>query len=322
MKALIIGAGIGGLCTAIALQKIGVEVAIYEQATEPYATGAGLTLWANAIHALKTMGADDALDSASIGGMSSIYRWDGQPLSQMESSEFERRYGVASAAVNRVDFAHALRALVGENVQYGKRFRCYINHGDSIEAIFEDDTQATADLLIGADGIGSGVRQQMRPTSQPIYRGYPAWRGIVKYDHAHVQGKWGETWGRGARFGIVPQSRGRVYWFATQNRPANTPPEHHKTTLETIFGAWHHPIPDLIRATPDDAILYHDIADIAPLSHWVDGRAVLLGDAAHAMTPNMGQGACQAIEDAMILAQALKQHPTLADALDAYQAKR
>jgi len=132
----------------------------------------------------------------------------------------------------------------------------------------------------------------MHPQSQPVYRGYPAWRGIPPFTHAH--GIWGESWGRGTRFGIVPLSDERIYWFATANRPANTPPEDHHNALYELFGDWHTPIPALIYATPDSALLYNDIEDFEPLSTWIDGRVVLPGDAAHSMTPNMGQGACQA----------------------------
>lgn len=189
-----------------------------------------------------------------------------------------------------------------------------------IRAIFDDGSSASGAVLVGADGIGSVVRQQMHPGSLPVYRGYPAWRAVLPFDHS--ANKWGETWGKGARFGTVPLSQGRVYWFATANRPANTPPGDHRAELKRLFGQWHEPIPQLIAATPDEAMLYNDISDIEPLNSWVDGRAVLLGDAAHAMTPNMGQGACQAIEDALALADALQSQSSLAGALSAYENRR
>ena len=206
------------------------------------------------------------------------------------------------------------------SINYSKFLVRYSHHDDSIRAHFADGMQVTGDLLIGCDGIYSTVRRQMHPTVQPVYRGYPAWRAIVNFDHENVS--WGETWGRGARFGIVPLSDNRIYWFATANRPAQTPPSNHRTELKSLFADWHYPIPQLIAATADDALLYNDIADLDPLPTWIDGRAVLLGDAAHAMTPNMGQGACQAVEDAAALTVALSTYRSLDDALQAYEDRR
>ncbi|MBZ0275061.1 MAG: FAD-dependent monooxygenase, partial [Anaerolineae bacterium] len=191
-----------------------------------------------------------------------------------------------------------------------------------VTAVFEDGSSASGDLLIGADGIHSRVRAQMQPQSRPVYCGYAAWRGILSFPHEQVGAMWGESWGRGLRFGVIPLSRGRVYWFATMNRPASTPPDDHKILLKALFRGWHPPIPELIEATPDEHLLYNDIADLEPLSSWSDNRVTLLGDAAHAMSPNMGQGACQAIEDAVTLAQMMQQQSKVTDAIQAYQADR
>lgn len=322
MKAIIVGAGVGGLCAAMALQQIGVETEIYEQAPEPRAAGAGLSLWPNAIHALRQIQLGGALDDIAVDIAGNIRRWDGVVLSAMDPQMVRARYGTSSVAVHRVDLMNALLDHVGDVARYGRRLARYEQDGTKIQVIFEDGTTATGDLLIGADGIHSQVRRQMQPTSHPVYRGYPGWRGVVNFPHVQVGDIWGESWGNGARFGLVPLSQERIYWFATVNHPAGQPPDDHHFTLRQLFGGWHRPIPDVITATPAAAILYNDLHDLEPLSTWVDGRAVLLGDAAHAMTPNMGQGACQAIEDALVLAKAIQGQPDLAQALDVYQQQR
>lgn len=321
-RAIIIGAGIGGLCTAIALQRMGVSVEIYEQAPQARAAGAGLTLWPNAMRAMRDLGVASRLDDHLIEVSGAIRRWDGVTLSQTDYAQIKDRYDAPTIAIHRVDLMHALLDALNTPVIFGKRLTRYEQDATHITAIFDDDTRAEADLLVGADGIHSVVRSQMLPRSKPRYSGYPAWRAVVNFDHARVDGMWGETWGRGARFGLVPISQGRVYWFATANRAANTPPADHRATLQALFGNWHSPIPDLIAATSDDELLYNDIMEIDPLSTWRDGRAVLLGDAAHAMTPNMGQGACQAIEDAAALARAMQTQADLPAALAAYESQR
>lgn len=322
MKAIIIGGGIGGLCSAIALQQAGINVAVYEQADSPRAAGAGLTLWPNAVRALRRLDATDAIATQHAQLRGGIHRRDGLTLAVLDRARLAQRYGAPTVAVHRADFMQALTARAGPVVHYGTRLLRYEQDESGITALFADGSTASADLLVGADGIHSTVREQLQPASRPIYRGYPAWRGVVAFDHARFGVLWGESWGRGARFGSVPLSDERVYWFATVNRPANLPPANHKTFLHSVFGAWHQPIGDLIAATPPEAILYNDIADLEPLPSWIDGRAVLLGDAAHAMTPNMGQGACQAIEDAVVLAQALRDRQPLATALADYQERR
>lgn len=323
MQAIVIGAGIGGLSTAIALQNIGIKTTVYERAAAPRAAGAGLIVWRNGLAALQQIGAEAVLSVGLEADAAALHRWEGTRLSDMGTpqllQQFERPL---SLALHRVDLMHALLDLAGPMVRYGAAFSGYEQTADAVTAHFSDGSRARADLLIGADGIHSQVRQQMHPTTVPIYRGYAAWRAVVAFDHAQVGDYWGETWGRGARFGIVPLTEGRVYWFASANRPANSVPDHHPALLQQLYGDWHQPIPALLNATPNEALLYNDIADFDPPPTWVEGRVVLLGDAAHAMTPNMGQGACQALLDAAALQTALRPNQLLATALAAYQAER
>jgi 2-polyprenyl-6-methoxyphenol hydroxylase-like FAD-dependent oxidoreductase len=164
----------------------------------------------------------------------------------------------------------------------------------------------TANLVVAADGLHSAVRTMLFPDHPgPAYAGYIAWRGIVPAERAAALGQQSvtETWGRGRRFGIVPLADGRMYWFATASSPAGAHTDDELADLETRYRDWHRPIPELLAATPPDAVLRHDIYYLRqPLPSYVTGRVALLGDAAHAITPDLGQGACLALEDAATLA--------------------
>jgi 2-polyprenyl-6-methoxyphenol hydroxylase-like FAD-dependent oxidoreductase len=157
-----------------------------------------------------------------------------------------------------------------------------------------------------------------------VYAGYTAWRGVIPFDHERIGPHWGETLGRGLRFGLAPLSEGRIYWFAVQNLPANTriSLEQQHAHLLNLFGTWYDPIPDVIRCTSPEAILQNDISDIPLLNEWARGRAALLGDSAHAMTPNLGQGGCQAIEDAVVLGKCLQTASSIEAGLKTYETQR
>jgi 2-polyprenyl-6-methoxyphenol hydroxylase-like FAD-dependent oxidoreductase len=141
---------------------------------------------------------------------------------------------------------------------------------------------------------------------EPLYAGYTCWRGVTAEGGPPVE-ETSETWGPGRRFGLVPIDRGRIYWFATLNAPAGgrDEPGKARARLEALFAGWHPPVAEILAATPEEAILRNDILHRLPAPRWIEGHVALLGDAAHPMTPNLGQGACQAIEDAVILADCL-----------------
>ncbi len=326
MKAIIIGAGIGGVSTAIALRNAGVDVVIYEQASVLREVGAGLSLWPNATKAISKLGLASALQNISQqqadGG---IHDWRGRVISLTSTDFLEREFGAPIIIAHRAN----LLTLLSESAHdipthLGMRLKHYAQDAGSVTATFENGESVTADLLIGADGIKSAVRSQMFPTSTPRYSGYTAWRAVVSFDYPPDASYWGESWGQGARFGLAPLSEGRVYWFAVLNAPENAPEpaEGHKAHLLKHFAGWHHPIAGLLTATDESVILHNNIYDIQPLTNWVDGRVALLGDSAHAMTPNLGQGACQALEDAVALGSALQSTTGITAALAQYQSKR
>ena len=181
------------------------------------------------------------------------------------------------------------------------------------------------DAVIGADGIRSRVRQGLFGTSDPIYRGYAVWRGVARYDGGAIgPGTNSETWGAGKRFGILDIGQDKFTWYATLNVPS----DHHDATggrkreIQQAFAGWHDPIANLIEATVDDEILKNGAYDNAPLRRWGNGLVTLLGDAAHPCTPNLGQGGCMALEDALVLAKCVGKGICLETALRRYESVR
>lgn len=321
MQITIIGGGIGGLTTALALRRRGHDVNVYERAPELREAGAGITLWPNAMRQLFDLGIGDAIAARGLRlGAAAIRSADGRILSATDAGALERHFGAPTIALHRADLLAALiYALPHELIHLGKACSGVVAANDHAEVEFADGSRVQSELVIGADGIHSAVRRHLFPSIQPRYSGYTGWRGVTH----HATTAAGETWGRGARFGIVPIGAGRVYWFATLNAPQGqlrTPEENRALLLDT-FGEWHAPIRELITITPVNAILQNDIIDIAPFSTWNRGRVVLLGDAAHPTTPNLGQGACMAIESAAVLAEELDRHDVDA-AIAAYVHRR
>ena len=317
MNVIIVGAGIGGLTTAIALQKANINVSVYERSPEIKGVGAGLSLWANALHIYDALGLGDSLrghGKANLDG--GIRDWRGSKLVGSNSAQVDYEIEV----IHRAELQDLLLNAYTGDLHLGYSAVRYENQADGVRVYFADGTHADADLLIASDGIHSPIRQQMHPNTPPKYAGYTAWRGVVPFPHAQVGAMWGESWGHGQRFGITPLRDERVYWFATGNEPAGQTytSDENKAILLERFADWHAPIKHLLEATDANDILHNDIYHIDPLPFWVDGRAVLLGDSAHAMTPNMGQGACQAIEDAYALPYYLQTRPDIRTALQSY----
>lgn len=326
-QALIVGGGIGGLVTAIALQRAGIAVSVFERADELAEVGAGLTLWANAITSLRRVGCDDVIEAVGKPvKRSRILTWRGATLTEMPIEALARRFGQPMIAVHRADLQAALLAKLGPGVvRTGATCTSFHQDNAQVWAHLASGEEVAGDLLVGADGLRSTVRAQLFGAAPPRYAGYTTWRGVVKAALPKVDAATAaESWGAGRRFGVIPLSNGRVYWFATLNAPegARDKPGGKKQELLGLFAKWHFPIPALIEATDEAAILRNDIYDRPPLPTWSRGRVTLLGDAAHPTTPNMGQGACQAIEDAVALAAHLVEAKTVAAALQAYEAQR
>jgi 2-polyprenyl-6-methoxyphenol hydroxylase-like FAD-dependent oxidoreductase len=319
MEAIIVGAGIGGLTAAASMEQRGIRYRVFEQSTELREVGAGLTLWPNACRVLRQLGLlDHVVDQGALLERAEIRREDGKILVANRPTDGA---DAPMVAIHRAALhAALLGALPEDAIQLGCRLVRYEEAGDGVVAHFRDETVARGDVLVGADGLRSVVRALIHGEHPPNYAGYVAWRGVAGLRPPHA-GLAVETWGRGARFGMVPISNNSVYWYATANEPEGSTDEAGERVRQLMrrFGHWHRPIREVIEATPEDRILRNEIADRDPVPSWGLGPATLLGDAAHPMTPNLGQGACTAIEDAFVLARCLSRTDSAVGALRRYE---
>lgn len=320
MRIIIIGGGIGGLTTAIALTKVGVDVQIYERAPTLREVGAGIALASNAIRALGILGLVNDLQSSSVGGLEGAIR---DPKGNILTPIPAKQLG-SVAIMHRAELLSLLaRQINPARIHLGRTFVRVDQDAEGIKACFDTGETVKGDGLIGADGLRSAVRAQLFQRNIIRYAGYTGWRAVVNY-HEHPNLPPSETWGRGRRFGIVPMGGGRVYWFATKNasQGGRDPVGQVKESLVQLFRGWHQPVETLIETTQEDSILRNDVYDLPPLPHFVQGRVALLGDAAHATTPNLGQGACQAIEDSVVIAACLKTAAQVEPGLQEYERRR
>jgi 2-polyprenyl-6-methoxyphenol hydroxylase-like FAD-dependent oxidoreductase len=304
MKIAVIGAGIGGLSAAVGLQRAGAKVTVFERAPEVRAEGSGLSIFANGLAALETLGLREAFETVtdpSVEGFAAGQRLaDGRWIAQVPNDAVG-----ALRIVDRVDLHRILLdALAPDTVRTGSE--AAVTGTDGTMTLEAGSTGSAGserfDLIIGADGLHSGTRTVVAgETVAPRYSGYSAWRGITTVP-VDLSGEAGESVGHGRRFGIAPLADGRVYWFAVANMSQNAVFADEKATVEQMFTGWHSPIADLIAATPAEEVRRTAISDLSRrLARFYRGRVVLIGDAAHAMTPNLGQGGGQALEDAATL---------------------
>ncbi|MGB3682733.1 MAG: FAD-dependent monooxygenase [Rubrobacteraceae bacterium] len=326
MKAIIIGGGIGGLATAGALRRAGLEVEVFERAARIEAAGAGVSLWGNAMKALRKLGLYETVRSlgAEIGG--EARSWRGDKLFSLSAEDLRQRFGEANLALHRADLQNALSsALPAETLRLGAEFVSLTHEDSGVTARFADGQTARGDFLVGADGLHSVVRRHLIGSGPPRYAGLTAWRGIADGADGLVREGLGlNLWGRGSEFGLVKVGGDRAYWYATANAPESSPasPAGHKEDVLEHLRGWYEPARRAVEATRETKILRTDIYDRKPVKLWGAGRATLLGDAAHPMTPHMGQGACQAIEDAVALADALRDPRPVPEALRDYERRR
>lgn len=326
MRVLVVGAGMGGLTAAIALRRAGFEVEVFEQAPVIREVGAGLTIQCNAVRALGELGLAEGL--AGIGArvtLTELRDWRGRTLVASPFGPIEEEMKAPAYGVHRGDLQrYLLDAFGSEGVHPASRCTGFATREGGVELLIEGGRRVPGDAIVGADGIRSRIRAQLLGDEPPRYSGYTCWRGVTAEQDIVPEGLVFETWGPGARFGGVGLSGRRFYWFA----PVNAPPEGRdepgkvKSALLERYGSWASPTPRLIEATAEASIFRNDIIDRPPTDTWGEGPVSLLGDAAHPMTPNLGQGACQAIEDAVILGHCMKGATDLALGLRRYEDAR
>jgi 2-polyprenyl-6-methoxyphenol hydroxylase-like FAD-dependent oxidoreductase len=306
------------------VQRAGWEVEVCERAPELGEVGAGLSLWRNALAALDRIGLLESLRALGVEGQTGAFRTpSGETLLAMKAGPSNTASGGLILLLHRAELLDVLHRAAGPDVvRLGATCIGLDQDAAAVTARFEDGRESRGDLLVGADGLRSVVRSALFGPVPPRYGGYTAWRAVTRFDHSRLTP--GETWGKGRRFGQWGMTEGRVYWYATESvrEGQGDPPEGRKQGLLKLFRGWHEPVEDLVEATDESAILRNDVYDRPALHHWSVGRATLLGDAAHPMTPDMGQGACQAIEDAVVLADCLSRGSEVPEALRAYETRR
>ncbi|GAA2705036.1 FAD-dependent monooxygenase [Actinoplanes palleronii] len=298
-QAVVIGAGVGGLAAGVALQRRGWDVTVLERAAALEEVGAGLAVAPNALRTLDTFGLGDRLRELSgLEGAAGIRRPDGGWISRSDGDRATARFGDPIIAVHRATLVEVLASgLAPGTLRLG---RPVTEVDPSSGTVVTAAGPLTADLVVAADGINSSVRMSLFPAHPgPVHTGVTSWRFVVPHPGGTVTP--GETWGGGKVFGVVVLGDGRVYCYATAPAPAGGRAADEQAELSRLFGAWHEPIRSLIAAAT--SVTRTDVRCLdQPLPSFHRGRVALLGDAAHAMTPNLGQGACQAIEDAAVLA--------------------
>ena len=318
----IIGGGIGGVAAAVALHRAGISATVYERASELREVGAGMMLWPNATRVLKELGVLERVVTSSGPNQHFLVRArTGSILMDIGLGHFD----VPALCTRRSDLLEALlSALPARCVRLGYAFESLDRQKSSVEVHFAGQASVEHDFVIGADGIRSRVRSQILGVHEPIYRGYTVWRGLASLPGAVPSGSNSETWGRGKRFGILGTGGDRFTWYATANTDSGhaDSSEGRRYDLLRMFAGWHKPVESLIAATEESSILKHGAYDLAPLKRWGEGRVMLLGDAAHPCTPNLGLGGCMALEDALVLAKSFCSETTPELALRRYESLR
>lgn len=317
----IIGAGIGGLTIALTLKQKGLNVHIFESSAEIKPVGAGIIIANNAMQVFKKLGIQDKIENAG-NKISYMKITDAQlnNISVVDLTEYERKYGVHNIAIHRGEMQKILANEVGyDNINLSKRLS-KIEKADLFKLTFEDKSTIKCKLVIGADGLKSVVRNQLFEKSTLRNAKQICWRGICEIElpekyHTELN----EAWGKGKRFGFVKISDRKVYWYALTNSKNVIADE---VNLTKIFNEFHHDILKIISATSKEQIIVSDIIDLKPINKWQNENVCLIGDAAHATTPNLGQGACQAIEDAYVLGKLLDNGIAIENTFKEYESLR
>lgn len=317
----IIGAGIGGVAAGVALRQAGFKVKVFEKAGQLRESGAGMSLWPNGTGVLQQLGLLPAVASRGQSGTHFLVRSkSGDVLMEIRTAEAE----TPTVCVPR---AHLLRvladALPPESLALEHELAEMNFDGEKVDLRFTNGQRLLCDGVVGADGIHSRMRGRLTRPGKPMYRGYAIFRGMAEVPDNFLVGHNSESWGEGSRFGVLAIGDHKVCWYATVNSALpSDPAEWPKEKLQQMFCRWHSPIPELIAATEPSAIMMNAACDRQPARSWSKGPATLLGDASHALTPNLGQGACMAMEDALVLANCLSRRQNVVAGFRLYETTR
>lgn len=329
---VVVGGNIGGLAVAIALRRAGVPAVVLERRrAHPHALG-GLHIWTNGARALRRLGVADQLRAGgSPVELIEFITSTNRTLFSAPVGKLARRHGDGALFAARVDVTAALLSVaLPETVRFGSKYVGFEEDDEGVTVRLADGRSIRGSILIGADGIRSTVRAAVAPGVAARHLGYQDWGAVVQVPASLVpRGTFRVVYGRGARLGVADLGHGRVYWAASLKRPAGV--DHDRPTLSEVagvFAGWPSPAPAVIAATDPAKFTGADIREVPTLPRWSAGRVVLLGDAAHAMSPNAGRGASEALEDAFVLAEEiaavsdLGRRSDVIGALERYEARR
>ncbi|MEU9605827.1 FAD-dependent monooxygenase [Streptomyces sp. NPDC048057] len=325
-RAVVIGSGIGGLTAAVALHQSGWHVTVLERAPSLDPVGAGIGLAANAQRALDVIGVGDDIRRLSTWqGTGGLRTPSGRWLNRLDSAAVARRFGGPMVPLHRSTLIDRIASRLPTTALHTNRPARVSDPGapgGRPAVVTTDDGELTADLVVAADGIHSAVRGVLFPDHPgPRYTGFTTWRIIVPGPEPVIQPH--ETWGAGQIWGSQPLKDGRVYAYGAATAPEGERLKDERAELLRRFGDWHDPVPALIAAATPDGVLRHDVHHlIDPLPAFHRGRTALVGDAAHAMAPSLGQGGNQAVEDGVVLAHHCAPGADVGAALAAYSAER
>lgn len=333
MKVIVVGAGVGGTSAGIALQRLGHEVVIYDQMRENRPVGAALSLWPNGVKVLNWLGLGDEV--AALGGdMADMVYLDGhtgETMCDFSLAPVTAQTGQKPYPVARADLQALLMERFGlDGIHLGKRLTDVSDDGTTVTATFADGTTDTADMLIGADGARSIVRDYVQPDGAPPiereYSGYTNLNGLVPVSETIGRATaWTTYVAEGKRAAVMPIAGDRFYFWFDIPQPSGLPYERGDLTpLLEAFGDWAPGVQELVSAIdPATSLNRVEIWDITPFDTWTKGRVAILGDAAHNTAPDIGQGACSALEDAFALGIAFATNTLdVADTLRRYAAMR
>lgn len=315
---VIAGAGIAGLALAAGLQRTetATPYLLLEERAELGSSGGAITLWPNAIAALDEIGVGDDVRGAGYAlGAGTISTSRGRVLRSLDLEQSAAALGGPLVAVRRGDLIDILHAQIKPgSVRLGTAVRGYGHAQDGVQ-VRTDDDPVEASALVGADGYRSATARVLHPGLPERYAGYPAWRGIADVGGFEPV----QLWGARREFGVVPLGAGASYWYATVHEPAGGTAHDEVAHLRTAFSGWPDPVHQVLDATDPSAVTRNDVMDRALPRRWADGEVVVIGDAAHAMRPHLGQGGCQALVDAAVLARLLRHAESPAAAFTAFE---
>jgi len=326
-RVIVIGGGIGGLATAVAFGRKDWDVSVHEAAPELHPIGKGIWVPINAMQVLGRLGLAERVSDTGWPLQSVELRTtSGTLLSIMELNELRAKYGYTIVSIRRAELVEILsNALQPGILRLGSQFTHLTQESTRVRVHFKDGSEETADLLVGADGIDSRVREQLFPQVTLRYCGQTCFRGISEICLPRVLASTcREIWGGRNRFGFSAVGPGHVYWFAPQLSPPGVE-DSLDLRMERLLDSYRRfpdPIADILAAAKVEETIRTDLFDFSPISGWSKHNVVLLGDAAHAMTPNLGQGGAQAVEDAYVLAEQCGRATSIADALRHYESIR